>query len=88
MTTVARKLLDDLLALSEEDRLDIASAMIASVDGPADADWDAAWLAELDRRLAAATARSTEPPEWSEVGARVLPPSQGPGEVAGTGLRT
>jgi putative addiction module component (TIGR02574 family) len=72
MTTGARKLLNDLLTLSEEDRLDIASAMIASVDGPPDADWDAAWLAELDRRVAAAAARDAPPPEWGEVRARVL----------------
>jgi hypothetical protein len=32
------------------------SEIIASVDGPADADWDAVWLAELERRSHAAQA--------------------------------
>lgn len=48
-----KKILDELLALPEDERLEIASEIIASVDGPADADWDAAWLAELERRTKA-----------------------------------
>ena len=44
----------------------------ASVDGPPDADWEAAWLAELDRRVEAARNRGTPAPEWSEVRARIL----------------
>jgi hypothetical protein len=49
MTSSFRKLLHDVLALPEDERLDRASEIIASVDGPHDADWDATWLAELDR---------------------------------------
>ena len=45
MTEAARKLLEDVLALPEDERLELASQIIASVDGPADADWQAAWLA-------------------------------------------
>ena len=57
MTGSARKLLQDVLALPEDERLELASEIIASVDGPPDADWDAAWLSELDRRVEAAKAR-------------------------------
>jgi putative addiction module component (TIGR02574 family) len=68
----AKKILDDVLALPEEERLQLASEIIASVDGSADADWDAAWLAELERRTKAAEARGAPAPEWAEVKARVL----------------
>ena len=47
MSDAARKILQDVLALPEDERLELASEIIASVDGPRDADWDAAWLAEL-----------------------------------------
>ncbi|MBW2526305.1 MAG: addiction module protein, partial [Deltaproteobacteria bacterium] len=51
MTNTARKLLDDVLLLPEDERLELASEIIASVDGPPDANWEQAWLAELDRRV-------------------------------------
>jgi putative addiction module component (TIGR02574 family) len=72
MGNAARKLLDEALSLSEGERLEIASELIASVDGPPDADWEAAWLAELDRRVEAANRRGTPAPEWAEVRARAL----------------
>jgi putative addiction module component (TIGR02574 family) len=66
------KLLDQALALPEDDRLDLASELIASVDGPADSGWDEAWQAELRRREDAARARAEPAPEWSAVRARIL----------------
>lgn len=72
MTTTARKLLDEVLSLPEEDRVKIASEVLASLDGPPDGDWNEAWLAELERREQAAAARGTTAPEWSEVRARIL----------------
>jgi putative addiction module component (TIGR02574 family) len=72
MGGAAKRILDDVLALPEQERLEIASEIIASVDGPADADWDAVWLAELERRAKAAEARGTPAPEWAEVRARIL----------------
>jgi hypothetical protein len=50
----------------------VASELIASVDGPADADWDAVWLAELERRRQAAQSGGQPAPEWSEVRSRIL----------------
>jgi putative addiction module component (TIGR02574 family) len=72
MTGSARRLLEDVLSLPEEERLELASEIIASVDGPPDADWEAAWLAELDRRVAASKARGGLGSEWSEARARIL----------------
>jgi putative addiction module component (TIGR02574 family) len=72
MSSAARKLLQDALVLPEHERLELASELIASVDGPQDADWDATWLAELDRRARAATARGEAAAEWTEVRSRIL----------------
>jgi len=72
MTKAARKLLEAARGLPEDERLELASELIASVDGPADSDWESAWLAELDRRVEAARDKGEPAPEWSEVRARVL----------------
>ena len=72
MTGPARRLLQDVLALPEDERLELASEIIASVDGPRDADWESAWLAELDRRVEAASARGEPAAEWTEVRGRIL----------------
>jgi len=72
MTPASRKLFDEALALPEEERLALATDLIASIDGPADAGWDAAWATELERRAQAAAQRGTPAPEWSEVRARIL----------------
>ena len=72
MSPTSAKLLDQALALSEDERLDLAAELIASIDGPPDVGWDAAWQAELQRREDAATARAEPAPEWSLVRARIL----------------
>ena len=78
MTGTVRKLLDDVLQLPENERLELASEIIASVDGPPDAGWTEAWLAELDRRVQAARERAESSPEWPEVQARILRRLAGP----------
>ncbi len=72
MTSAARRLLADVLALPEAERLELASEIIASVDGPPDEDWESTWTAELDRRVAAARQRGEPASEWREVRARIL----------------
>jgi len=72
MSSVAEKLISEAMSLSEDERLEMAAELIASVDGPPDADWEAVWLAELDRRRDAATARGETAAEWSDVRARLL----------------
>jgi len=72
MTVGAQKLLEDVLALPEDERLALASEIIASVDGPVDADWESAWVGELDRRVDAAKVRGTASSDWTEVRARIL----------------
>lgn len=72
MSNAARKLLQDVLALPEDERLELASEIIASVDGPRDAGWEASWLDELDRRVDAANRRGESGADWSDVRSRIL----------------
>jgi putative addiction module component (TIGR02574 family) len=72
MSPDQKKLLQDALALPERERLQLASELIASVDGEPEDGWQEAWQAEVDRRLDAAEKRGTPAPEWAEVRARVL----------------
>jgi putative addiction module component (TIGR02574 family) len=72
MTSSTRRLLEDVLALPEDERLELASEIIASVDGPVDADWEAVWLAELDRRAIAADGRAEPAADWADARARIL----------------
>lgn len=72
VTKASAKVLTDALALSPEERMSLASELLASVDGPADPDWEQAWQLELDRRAATSDASEDPPAEWSAVRARVL----------------
>lgn len=72
MTDAARKLLDDVLALPEEERARLVTEVIASLDGPPDADWETTWLDELDRRVEAAKRAGESGTDWSEVRAELL----------------
>jgi putative addiction module component (TIGR02574 family) len=64
-----RGLLADALQLPAQDRLALASELIDSVEGANDAEWDAAWLAELDRRSQGDLSKSDD---WAMVRARIL----------------
>jgi putative addiction module component (TIGR02574 family) len=64
--------LEDALSLPEQERLELASELIASIDGPQDADWEASWLAEVDRRVQAARTRGEHASDWSDVRGRIL----------------
>ncbi len=69
MTSTARDLVNRALDLPEDERLALASELIDSVEGPADPDWERAWLEELERRRLSG-AGDAKP--WSEVRARIL----------------
>jgi len=69
MSQTARDLATRALDLPEEERLALATELIDSVEGPADPEWERAWLEELARRRAHG-AENAKP--WSEVRARIL----------------
>jgi putative addiction module component (TIGR02574 family) len=64
MTEVALRLKDELLRLSEEDRVALARVLWDSIDEPGcDDEEEAAWIEELERRSAdVETGRATEEP--------------------------
>lgn len=59
----------EALKLDEADRLRLAAELIDSVEGAADPDWDAAWLAEVRARRAHGVADAVP---WPEARERVL----------------
>jgi hypothetical protein len=69
MAQPARDIFSAALALSEAERLELASNLIASVDGPVDPDWEDAWVDEIDRRDQGQRASASS---WPEVRGRVL----------------
>lgn len=67
MTKATTKLLEDALKLNARQRAELASGLLASLDGEADDDAEVAWAVEIEER--AARARSGEDPgkPWPEV---------------------
>jgi putative addiction module component (TIGR02574 family) len=72
MGEVPDRLLQDALMLSAEDRADLAAALLASLDGPADPDVEAAWAAEIERRLAEIDSGAVAPVPWAKARAEIL----------------
>jgi hypothetical protein len=72
MTRSVRRPLKDVLGLSEEDRVQIATEVLASLDEPPDAGWDDAWASELAHRQETARKRDEPGADWVDVRARVL----------------
>jgi hypothetical protein len=70
MTRSVRELLGAVLALPEDERIEFAAELLASVPGPPDPDWDTAWLAELDRRSADAGPSNGD--NWFAVRERII----------------
>ena len=71
MTKIAQALLADALQLDLKTRADLAAELLASLDGPPDADAEQAWAAEIERRTAGLEA-GTEPIEsWDDSKRRI-----------------
>jgi putative addiction module component (TIGR02574 family) len=65
MTDRARKLLEDAMALSEDERLDLAEQLMSSLPP------DEEWLAELERRARRALADPNGGEAWDAVKRRL-----------------
>jgi putative addiction module component (TIGR02574 family) len=72
MSRAVLKIIEEALALPEQDRLAVASELIDSVEGPEDPEWAAAWSAELDRRVAVADRSGDRGRPWAEVRSELL----------------
>lgn len=71
MTSTAKKVLDDALALSAEDRRHVAERLLESVERePAD-DVERAWDEEVLRRIEAAEDGETQARDWRDASAEL-----------------
>jgi len=71
MTKTTESVLAEALRLDAKARAEIASELLASLDGPADPGAEQAWAAEIERRVKALEA-GTEPLEsWNDVKRRI-----------------
>jgi putative addiction module component (TIGR02574 family) len=66
-----QKLLSDALSLSEEERAALASELIASLDGPPDADAEQLWAEEIQRRFELHKKDPSRGEDWENVKARI-----------------
>jgi len=66
-----RQLFAEALSLPKAERAQLAGGILASLQGPTDPDWEAAWAAEIERRCAAVDAGEVETSDWNEFRARI-----------------
>ncbi len=71
MTKAARAILADALRLDLDARAEVAAELLASLDGPADRDAEAAWAVEIELRVAAIEAGTVKLEPWENVKRRI-----------------
>ena len=71
MPKTTNDVLADALRLEPDSRAEVAAELLASLDGPTDSDAEAAWDAEIERRIAAIEAGTVRLEPWSEVERRI-----------------
>ena len=71
MTKPMAAVLADALRLDDDARAALAAELLASLDGPSDADAESAWNAEIERRIAAIEAGTIQLEPWEQVRRRI-----------------
>ena len=71
MTKAAQAVLADALRLDSASRAELASELLASLDGPADPDAESAWNVEIDRRIEGIEAGTIRLEPWEQVKRRI-----------------
>lgn len=71
MTKSTQAVLAEALRLDPDSRAALAAELLASLDGPADPDADAAWAIEIERRVAAIEAGTVNLEPWEDVKRRI-----------------
>ena len=67
MKTTARSILNAALRLPEPDRVELATELLAHLEGGSEAEVDAAWAAEIERRTREIDQGIVKPIPWSAV---------------------
>ena len=71
MSSTARKVLEDALNLPDDERADLAAALLQSLDGAPEPGVDEAWRQEIDRRLEEVRDGRVDLVPWEEVRRRL-----------------
>jgi len=71
MTKATEAVLARALRLGRSERADLATELLASLDGPADPGAEAAWEAEILRRVQDIDAGTAELEDWNDVKRRI-----------------
>ena len=71
MTKAAQAVLADALRLDADARAELVAELLASLDGPADVDAEAAWDAEIERRVQAIESGEIGLEPWESVKRRI-----------------
>jgi putative addiction module component (TIGR02574 family) len=66
MSRMGQKVLDEALQLELAERAELVAELLASLDGEPDADVEAAWAAEIERRAARARSGEDAGRAWAE----------------------
>jgi len=67
MKTSARSVLNAALRLPEPDQVELATELLARLEGSPDEDVDAAWAAEIERRTREIESGVVKPIPWAAV---------------------
>ena len=71
MSRTTEELLDSAMTLSAKERADLAAELLASLDGEPDAEVEAAWVAEIERRAERVRSGDASGSSWEEVHQRL-----------------
>jgi len=71
MTREAQAVLAEALRLDVPSRAQLAAELLGSLDGPTDPNADAAWAAEIERRVTAIEAGTVKLEGWADVRDRI-----------------
>ena len=71
MTKPAQAVLADALRLDPDARAELVAEILASLDGPAEADAESAWDAEIERRIQAIESGEIRLEPWESVKQRI-----------------
>ena len=71
MLIVTERILQDALALPDDQRAELATRLIQSLDQDVDPDAEEAWAVEIERRCAALDAGEAVTSDWHDVRRRI-----------------
>ena len=71
MNKVANEIITEAMKLSIIERAEIASALLASLDGEPDDGVEAAWAAEIERRIERIKSGAAKEQAWAKVRKRL-----------------